>query len=313
MAEHLVVYGGGAQPLRHVPVDRLGRPTRVTSATYTIVDLRESITSAERVIASGSATLDAASTTLAEDAGPAASAYPERLDVASVSGFAEGRTYQLSGADGERETVTSVAIDATNTRVVCRLPVRGNYESGDTLRGIELSCTFPADEANDEDETVKDIGHPGYQVTWSYEIDGRDYLVGELVRVSRYSVQPWIDAHDILIAHPALAKRVQDVEGPLLCATEDILAELEAGGHDPTLVRTGISGKVLLRCRTLYYMMLGLHGDDDRETAARFLQQSKDLLHRILNAGTPPRDVVVLSQSDDTPTKTPFSDLFQRG
>ena len=69
--QHRVYYNEGAQTIRHVPVDRRGRAVRVTSATYTLVDLRESEDGTERELGSGAATVGSVNTLLTAAAGAA--------------------------------------------------------------------------------------------------------------------------------------------------------------------------------------------------------------------------------------------------
>lgn len=308
---HAVIYGQGAQTLRHVPYDRHGRPTRITSATYAIVDMRHGRDSADRtIVAETAATLGSETEATTADAGRS-TAYPTRIAVADTSGFVEGRRYLLED-DDQRELVEIASIE-TNTYLHTLRAIRGDYPSGSTIHAIELEGEFPASEVNDEDETVED-GTARYQIAWEYTIDDRVYLVPEMIVVRRYATAPWIGVDDILRGDRSLAKRADpgSIADALAIATDDTEADLEVGGKDPSTYRPSRSGQRLVRARALMYVYGQFHGDDDQTREARYAQEYQRLLGHVL-AG-PDRGSTIVRDDDDMPDaiEPQISKLFAR-
>ncbi len=150
MASHKIYYGRGAQDIVTVP-HRGGHPVRVASATYEIVDSRYGVDSAEHeVVAAGTAAVvDPLSTTLSAAAGRSSSDR-RALTLTSTVGVTPGRLYLLTAPSGEAEIVTVAEVPSLSvTR--CVSDVRGTYPTGSTLRGIEVTATFPEVEADDDD------------------------------------------------------------------------------------------------------------------------------------------------------------------
>lgn len=295
---HRILLGQGDQTIRYVPIDALGRPTRVSSATYTIVDLTEGTTSANRtVVASTAATVDGVSTTLSAAAGRTAS-NSRLLTVASTSSIVSGHSYLLATADGDghRELVTAERV-ATGAVHALR-DIQGIYASSDTLRGIEIAATFPSSVANDEDLAIRD--HRDYQVVWSFEIGGRAYLVPERITVERYSVVPWIGSEDVLRGYPALGRRVgaASVHDALAIATEEIEGELEASRINPAYYRPSTVGRIAVRYLALHYLFQQLGGEEDQTLAETYRARFKtQILQMISNS---PPEARIVSRQDDT-------------
>jgi hypothetical protein len=170
---HDVIYLGGAQTLVHVP------PGVVASATVEIADLTQDEDGDDRfILASGAATVDTYSTTIAADAG-AGEADPRLLTHAGSSATA-GRTYAITASDGSYETFVAEAVSSTTIRASVPLSA---YASGSTVSGIQLSCSFPAISANDED--LFD-GNPPLRVRWTYTFREQLYQEDEIVRLVRH-------------------------------------------------------------------------------------------------------------------------------
>jgi len=302
MRSHIVLFAGGDQTLRFVPVDRHGDPNRITGATYGIVDLRRGTTDSDRtIVAAGTAAgLGAASTTLSAAAGPS-QAYPDRLAVGSVASFVAGRTFIVEDADGERETFVLDRIDSSNLYLFARYPLRRDYASGATVRAVELEATFPEAEAADESDTVDSGGGP-YQLTWSYSVGGEDYLVPEVVWVSRYTSQPLVTEQEVLLAHPPMASRIRGrfgVGDAIAVATQDFTADLEAAGVDVTYLRTTHSGLRACRAKALEYLFRWLGSEQDLTEADRWEKRYEATLAN-LTTGKSPQGTAKVSPSDDT-------------
>ena len=146
MATHRVYFGKGAQTLTTIP-HRAGSPLRVASGTYSILDTRYGVDSDEHeVVAAGTAaTVDATSTTLTARAGRVA-ADRRAITLTSTTGVTAGHQYIVTNPAG---AVELVRIDAVVSATVLRTAteVRGDFATGSTFKGIEVTGTFPADPA----------------------------------------------------------------------------------------------------------------------------------------------------------------------
>ena len=101
-----------------------------------------------------------------------------------VTGFTAGNRYLVTAADGNREDIWLARIDSGTPKLLYSTsPLSRDYAvTTTTVRAFELEASFPDTEADDEQE-IRDGGGP-YQVTWSYTIDGRQYVVPQTVFAS---------------------------------------------------------------------------------------------------------------------------------
>ena len=145
MTSHRVYFGEGEQPVVTIP-HRDGRPLRVTAATYAILDTRHPDNSDdhELVAAGTAAAVDAASTTLTVRAGRAAEDR-RHITVTSTAGCVAGKHYLLEAADGRAELVRAAAVPSATT-LLTTAEIAGDYFAGTTLRGVEVTAIFPAEE-----------------------------------------------------------------------------------------------------------------------------------------------------------------------
>lgn len=292
--QHRVIYNEGAQTLRHVPVDRRGRVRPVASATYTLVDLRETEESADRELASGPATVGAVSTLLTAAAG-AGVADPTLIAVTSATGITAGRTYAIQAVNGRTEMFTVERVSGLNVYVAHELA--GEYTTADSVVSLEISASFPSTPAADE-TSLWDGGGP-YQITWEYTLDDALYLAPEIIWLTRYSVQPFVTPADVLIAYPPLGTRARQratIEQALAAATQDYVAECESASKDPTLYRATNLAKVAVRERAISYV-LAWCGD------AEEAQKHEDAWMRLINqmlVGVPKVGSVTVSKIDNT-------------
>lgn len=295
-----ILYNEGAQTLLHVPVDNHGRVTRVASASYSIVDARHSVTSADREIqASTAATVDSAATTLSAAAGPGTSD-PRLLTVASASAFTEGHTYIVEQS-GAREAFVVQRKDTAGNRIWTKTDLRLDWTTGADVLGVEISGTFPSTEANDEDE-VEDGGGP-YLVIWDYQISGAGYLVPEEVWISRYAIPPFCTEGYVLEAFPALARSMRG-DGPTVSqaikvAHDDLLNELEASGIDPRYFKSLPYLRNTERKRAIEYLLRWKQTADDSAEADRWEERYMRAVEN-LTTGKPPVGTVRLDPATDT-------------
>ena len=276
-----VIYGQGAQTLRLIPVDRHGRPTRVSSANYTIVNLDKAPSASDRTVqAATAASLDAASTTASAAAGAGQSS-PRQLTVVSTTGFSEGRQYLLTGLDGQREVITVQGVQSA-TVLHSLHSLQATYASGSTLQGIELSGTFPLSEADDEDNVKNGYR---YQVTWDYTLHGQECYVPQLVRLTRYDEEPWIVDADLIRLIPTLPDQVRGrvkLSDCIAEGTRDLLAELEGSGFDPGELRLSAVAQRAVTFRAAAYAHRLAKSEIDDARADLWDQRYERMLHNLL-------------------------------
>lgn len=288
MSEPKIRYGRGAQTIRYIPVDRFGRPVRITSATFTIIDLDEGEGSAEQVIASGSATLGAVDTTLAAAAG-AGQSNARTATLASGTGVTEGHAY-LATSGGTR---TLCVVDSVSGAAVVAKDPLPTLASGATFQSIELEATFPADEANDAQAITE--GRT-YQIAWVFSLHGETHVRCQLVHLVRYDGEAWITETDAIEAFPPIANRCRgaglSIQRAIALATHDFIATLEAGGVVAENYRTSTPGQMAIVFRTVEYLLRWLNTDNDRATADLF-QARYDGLVNNLQVGKPGKAVKI--------------------
>ncbi len=306
MKDLSVRYGQGAQTLRFVPTDRAGRPVRVASATYTIVDLDEGTGSLDREIASGSATLAAVNTTTSAAAG-AGQSNPRAVTLTSAALVTEGRQYLLSTANG-RSLVTVDAL--TGSVVTAKHTPSVAFPSGSAFQSIELEATFPADEANDSD-AIADGRR--YQIVWVYTLQGEQWCTGQIVRLTRYSGEPWITEEDVLGGFPTLADRIRGkfrISDAIAAAQKDVLAEIESAGKEAEYFRTSVQGEVGVRNRAIEYAHRWLNNERDDAVADLYLARWEKFTASLMTGtgGT----AINVNKADDMAEPPRIDGLFER-
>lgn len=306
MIAHSVRFGQGAQTLRFVPIDRAGRPVRVTSATYVIVDIDEGEDSPDREIASGSAAISAVSTTLSV-AGGVGTANPRALTLASGTDVTEGRQYLLSTAIG-RNLVT--VDSAVTTAIQLKNPPTIAFPSGAAFQAIELEATFPLAEANDED-ALSD-GRT-YQVVWTYTLQGEQWVTGQIVHLVRYSGEAWIDEEWAIGGWPPLPTRIRGkcrISDGIACATADFIGELESANKRAESYRATMQGALAIRYRTIEHCLRWCNTDQDTETANLFQSRYEKIMVNLITGV--PGTAINLDPVDDVQTSARIDGLFNK-
>lgn len=296
-----VIFDQGAQTIRHIPVDRRGRPRRVTSATYELVDLRPPGTD----IASGSATLGAVDTVITATAG-AGEEDSTLVAVTSATGITSGRTFFLVDVDGTAETFVVRAVNGLN--VYATHGLRNDYSTSARVQDIELSASFPAPNADDTEELNRVGGGP-FQITWDYDLDGRPYYVPELIYITNSSVQPFVTAPEVMIAYPTLgdiARHRITIEDAIAAATQDYVAEAECAGKDPTLYRVTSLAKIAVREKVIELVLRWCSQFDEADAHER---QWRRYINQCF-AGTPKSGAATVDAA--TNTATPAGDRRQQ-
>lgn len=306
MSEPRVRYGQGEQTIRFIPVDRFGRPVRVTAATYTIIDLGEGEDSPDQQIATGAAVLPAVDTTLSASGG-AGEGNPRALTLTSTTGVAEGRTYLLSSG-GSRSLVVVDGI--TGSVVTSKDSPSSAYPSGSTFQAIELEALFPLSEANDPDALTE---ARRYQIAWTYSLHGETHVVCQLVWLVRYDGEAWITETDVIGLYPPLANRVRGPElsiaRSIATATQEFIAQLESAGIVAENYRTSTPGQTAIAFRATEYCLRWMGGEKDLALAELFQQRYENIVNNLI-IGKPGK-AVQLEPVDNRETSARIDALFE--
>jgi len=291
---HRVYYGRGDQALVTVP-HRGGQPVRVSSATYAILDTRHGADSADHtIVAPGTAaTVDPFSTTTTARAGRGAEDR-RALALVGTAGLALGHLYLLEGAAGQAELVTIAAVPGgTTARTAAE--IRGDYSTGATLRGVEVSATFPAVEADDDDH----LDRLPFLVVWSFA--GLPPL-REAVFCERGEETQLATLADLLLLEPSLSRSGGDRVDPAAAlgrAHLDLRTALQCAGASESDVLTGSIGRDFCIYRAAYLCLL----DSEDPGVARKLEHYKamaDTLQTSLIVGRAKGDVVAVDKAPET-------------
>lgn len=304
MALHRVYYSKGAQALTTIP-HRAGSPVRVTSATYEIIDTRYGVDSDEHVVvaAGTAATVDATSTTLTARAGRGA-ADRRALTLTSTAGVATGHQFILTSPAGAVELVrVADVVSATVLRTAAE--IRGDYAAGSTFKGIEVSATFPADPAADEDNLDSDA----FVVVWT--MPGLP-PIRESVFVERGEEGQLATLDDLAELDPHIPLAGGDRVSPaaaLARAHKDFRVDLQLAAINESDLLAGPIGRdaVCYRAAELCFS----HGDDPvSERKAKSYGARYQELRAAIVVGALKPQVVALDKSDETAKRTSPAMLF---
>lgn len=271
MALHTIYFSKGAQALVTVP-HRGGAPVRVTAGTFEIVDTRYSVDSDEHVIvaAGTAASIDATSTTLTAKAGRNA-ADRRALTMMSTAGLTAGAQYLLEAASGQTELVRIAAV-ASGTLARTTQELRGDFATGTALRGVQVSATFPADPAADEDN----LDDGAFMVIWTFA--GLP-PIREPIHLERGEEAQLATLDDLRELDPMLSIGGGDRIDPaaaLSRAHKDFRLDLQMAGVIEADLLAGTLGRDAVCYRAAY--LATQHGDDpvsERKAAdykARYLE-----------------------------------------
>lgn len=292
MATHRVYYGKGDQSLRTIP-HRDGRPVRVSAATYAIYNARHTDSSGDYItVAPGTAAaVDAVSTTLSAKAGRNATDH-RTITVASTAGVAAGRTYLLTSPSGIVELVRVAAV-VSGTGLLAGAEIRGDFPAASTLKGVELTATFPADQADNEDN----LDELPWIVVWA--IDGFAPL-RESVHLERGEEALLATLDDLKELDPMLSTVGGDRIDPGLAlarAHRDLRTDLQLAGASESDMLLGPIGRDAVCYRAAY---LCTHHDetDAGQKRAEFYLARYNELRTALQVGQKRPEVVALDKAN---------------
>lgn len=273
MADHRVYFNEGAQTIRTVPM-RNGRATKVSGAAYELHDLRYPEDSADRILDSGTATVDSVSTTISAAAGRS-TADPRSLTVASATGIVVGRTYLLRQG-GRSESVEVDAISGTTVRL--RSAVTQSFPAASEFVGLEVSCSIPEAVAANDDY----LGAENLAVRW--EFTGLPPLL-EPVFLERYTTPPVITRQDVL----NLDRTLESVDGnglgldlAVAQAQSDLSIDLLSAGHDDSRVMAGPIGREALKHAAAYHALKHAMGEAEVRRTEFYRKRYEELRANLL-------------------------------
>lgn len=308
MATHRVYFGKGAQTLTTIP-HRAGSPLRVASGTYSILDTRYGVDSDEHeVVAAGTAaTVDATSTTLTARAGRAA-ADRRALTLTSTTGVTTGHQYIITSPSG---AVELVRIDAVVSATVLRAAseIRGDFATGSTFKGIEVTGTFPADPAADEDN----LDQESFLVVWT--LPGLPPL-RESVFVERGEEGLLATLDDLTELDPMIPLAGGDRVSPataLARAHKDFRTDLQLADVSEADLLTGPIGRDAVTYRAAFLVFQ--HGDDpvSERKAKGYEARYQQLLNGIIVGAKKPGVVALDKREESAQASNPATLLWGFG
>jgi hypothetical protein len=279
MKTQAVIYNGGAQTLKTVPIGLDGEPLLLSAAQARIVDLLHSEDSSEYTIeAQAAATVDSTTDTTTAAVGRGESEKRE-IVVSTPANFDEGSVYALVGADGVVELVEVDRVDSTS--VYSTHELKHAFPIGSTFRGIEVSFAFPAATANSEAEFDAHAECP-YAIDW-YWTGGTPSEARELVWLRRRPEAVYASPTDIqTLEHPVGRQNSRDnkVELALVQAHRDFRRIIRSRRIDIDGAHFGDSGRDWVTYRAAEILRRAMGGDEHNANLADEYREERD---RILN------------------------------
>lgn len=310
-----VVYGLGNQSVRVVPQSRDGRPVRVTGATYALVDLQRSIgDTAREVVAPGTAaTVDTYDQALTATAGANAND-ARKVSVTPTTGLAVGRSYWLRNASGDGEVVVIDSIVA-DSFVRTRTPLLKTYPATTSrLQGLEVSVTFPAVEANNEEYLKGGRGSIyAFDLTFTGDARPTQRVMCEVVRDA--GLGSLCSTQDVLALEPQVGAIVGDridLNTIIVGATDEFRMWAKVRGLRPDGEHYGDAGRycvLWLACSRLLQYSDQLH---TRERGLGYQEKALGLIAQLAQGNV--SGVVKPTESTDTaaPARALEAGLFSR-
>lgn len=298
MADLAVLYNGGAQLLRVVPVDLAGKPVRPSSATYGVADLRRSLLTTDReVVAAGTAaTVHSFSQTTTAAAGMA-TADPRVVTVASTTGVSAGHRLMLTNLKGDRELLTVDSVTATTVRA--RADLVKSYPTGSSLQGVEVICTFPEAEAADEQSLIG--GGGPYALDLSLVGTDRPTM-RVFVELVRQRGLPLCSIEDLAELDAVAATIGGDRIDPYAAvrrASFELTTQLRLAGIDPNYAHFADAARLACSYLAGWHVLKTVKGDMVQARAADYAERARGLINAMINS----RNVVgaaTTSRSMDT-------------
>lgn len=306
MAQHRVYFGKGAQTLRSVP-HRDGRPTLVASATYGIFDSRYGDGSSEyEVVAAGTAaTVDSFNQTLTAKSGRNA-ADKRSILVGNTTGLVAGHQYLLQATDGRQELVRLASV-VSATRVLTEAEISGDYPTGSSLKGIEVSATFPGDPAADD----ANLDGQAWIIEWSFT--GFISPIQESIFLERGEEALLATLSDLLELDPHIAAQDGDRKEASLAlarAHRDFRTDLMLAGASEADIKAGPIGRDAVTYLAAYHALKHANEPSAERRAESYMQRYQEL-RQALQTGAKKPQVVTLDKETGSATDTNPVKLFR--
>lgn len=277
-----VYFNKGAQPLTVVP-RKNGGPVRVASATYAIYDLGYGESSSDHVLvpAGTVAAVDNVSTVLTNKAG-SNTADPRVITVVSTAGFQAFHTYILTSPDGRVEEV-SIAAVTNGTQLLAGADIRGQFATGSTLQGIEVTGVFP-ESATDETTELDKVWKLVWTIPGFNPIDDQIHLVrGEEGQLASLDDLKELDQN--------IAKMGGNSIDPAACLTrahKTFRAHLMIAGAKESDLLTGTLGRYAVTLLAAHYCYRTLDGDLYQKLSDQYLTEYGEIRAALSNGALKP-------------------------
>jgi hypothetical protein len=159
-----------------------GRPSSVTSVSIFPWDASDDADSEW----SATGTVETNPNTTVSSASGDGQAEPRTLNVTATTGFAVGRTYLVTAADGRKEWFIAAEVDTGAVSAVH--PLHNAYAAADTVQSTRITATVDSTWVADEGNLRDDAGpNPAYRVRWVYVVGGVTYVADTYFNLVRYA------------------------------------------------------------------------------------------------------------------------------
>lgn len=284
--DHQLQIGAGDQVLATVAIDAAGEPARPSAATYRIVDLKRAEDDADRIIAQGSATIDAATAELGEAAGRGTADAARLRLTAPASGFDVGGRYLIRDRT-YREQLVLAGIDGDTLR--CVSPLTFRYAAGATIVGLAVRATYPgAAAAAPDDDAI-------HAVDWAFT---SLRPTRELIRFARLGRVRYGSVEGVQGIDQGLGSFVgerRQLAAALAQANREIAAELAVAG-EPQL-ELGEVGDLAAEYLALALIYASIPAQAER---AKWARGRADYFLENVKRGDKPRGVSAIDPIHDT-------------
>lgn len=162
-----------------------GRPSAVTSATVYSISTGDDGTA--ETATTGIAAVETNPNTTIDAATGFGQSNPRVVYVAATTGFAVGRDYLITSADGAKEWFRCVEIDS-GVSVTAAYPLQNAFASADTVQSTRISISVLDAFIQDVNNVSDDMDpNPSYRVRWQYTVGGVEYVHDGYFDVVRYT------------------------------------------------------------------------------------------------------------------------------
>ena len=306
MATHRVYFGKGDQTLRTVP-HRDGRPVLVASATYGIFDSRYGDESSEyEVVALGTAaSVDSFSQTLTSKSGRNATDKRSIL-VGSTTGLVAGRQYLIQATDGRQELVRLAAV-VSATRALTEAEISGDYPTGSSLLGIEVSATFPGSATTDDE----DLDGIPWVLEWSFH--GFVSPIRESIFLERGEEALLATLSDLHQLDPTISAMDADRKEASLAlarAHRDFRTDLMLAGASESDILAGPIGRDAVVYLAAYHALKHSSEPSAERRAESYMQRYQEL-RQAIQVGSKKPQVTALDKEDGSNLAVSPAKLFR--